>query len=268
MRNYNDLYLKLQKIINQSASNDPYKIIAKTLIENIDSFEHITIEKMAILSFTSTSTISRFVRSLGYKSFIDLKEYSKSNKVSRFISMNDNLKDLKFDKFHDNDILKNYIDTICNSLQNLKENIDLKKIDKINEMIYSNEHISIYGILLPGSLAKQYQLTMLSLGKYCEYYDLLNLDLSLTSEKSRLSLFFSVDGNFIESSREIIVKAKAKGEKLILVTQNPRIRLSNMFDEILYMGSCDSPKSGRYKLMLFIEILLNRYYITYYNDLM
>ncbi|MCR3760924.1 MurR/RpiR family transcriptional regulator [Clostridium felsineum] len=266
MRNYNsELYLKLQKIINQSDTNDPYRAIAKTLIENIDKFEHMTIEKMALLSFTSTSTISRFVRSMGYRNFIELKELSKSSKVNRFISMNDNLEDLKFDKLHDEEIFDNYIDIICSSLKRLKGNMEFKKIDKINEMIYSSEHISIYGFLLPGSLARHYQLSMMSFGKYCEYYDLSNLDLS-APEKSKLSLFFSVDGNFIESSREIIVKAKAKGEKLVLITQNPRIRLSNMFDEILYMGDFDSSKGGRYKLMVFIEVMLNRYYLTYYHD--
>lgn len=267
MRNYSsELYIKLQKIINQSSANDPYKAIAKALIENIDNFEHITIEKLAELSFTSISTISRFVKFLGYKNFIELKEYSKSNKLCRFMSMNDNLEDLNFDKLHDEDIFNNYIDMICSSLQSLKETVDFKKIDKINEMIYSSEHISIYAFLLPGSLAKYYQLSMLSLGKYCEYYDLSDSTSNLTSERSKLSLFFSVDGNFIESSRDIIVKAKANNDKLVLITQNPRMRLSNMFDEILYMGSCDSPKSGRYKLMIFIEMLLNRYYVTYYKE--
>ena len=97
MRNYSsELYIKLQKIINQSSSNDPYKAIAKALIENIDNFEHITIEKLAELSFTSISTISRFVKFLGYKNFIELKEYSKSNKLCRFMSMNDNLEDLNW----------------------------------------------------------------------------------------------------------------------------------------------------------------------------
>ncbi|WP_234123818.1 MurR/RpiR family transcriptional regulator [Clostridium hydrogenum] len=260
------LFLKLQRIINNSSSNNTYKIISKNLIENLQNLNHITIEELAELSFTSISTISRFVRMLGYKNFIELKEVSKTYKLNRLMSMNDNIEDLKFDMLQDDAIFNTYIDTICNSLQNLKNNIDFKKIDKINELIHNSDSVSLYAFLLPGSLAKFYQISMLSLGKYCEYYDLSNINLINKSSENSLSLFFSVDGNFIESSRDIIVESKAKGKKLILITQNPRIRLSNMFDEILYMGNCDTAKSGRYKLMVFVELLLNRYYLTYYKD--
>lgn len=267
MKNFNsELYLNLQKIINGSDYKNTYKIISKNLIENLDNFDHMTIENLASLSFTSISTVSRFVRLIGFKNFIELKEYSKSYKMYRFMSMNDNIEGMKFDRLHDNDIFNNYIDDICLSLQGLKNNINFKKIDKINEMIYNSNFVSLYAFLLPGSLAKFYQLSMLSLGKYCKYYDLTNANVITNSSENELSLFFSVDGNFIESSRDIILKLKTNNKKLILITQNSKIRLSNLFDEILLMGNYDTPKGGRYKLMVFIELLLNRYYLTYYKD--
>lgn len=267
MKNFNsELYLKLQRIINGSDYNNTYKIISKNLIENLDNFNHMTIEELASLSFTSISTISRFVRLIGFKNFIELKEYSKSYKLYRFMNMNDNIEDMKFDMLHDDDIFNNYIDDICSSLQGLKNNIDFKKIDKINKMVHEADSLSLYAFLLPGSLAKFYQLSMLSLGKYSKYYDLTNANLGANNSENELSLFFSVDGNFIDSSRDTIVKLKTNNKKLILITQNPKIRLSNMFDEILFMGNYDSSKGGRYKLMIFIELLLNRYYLTYYKD--
>ncbi|MFL0252068.1 MurR/RpiR family transcriptional regulator [Clostridium neuense] len=267
MKNFNsELYLKLQRILNGSDYNNTYKILSKNLIENLENFKHMTIEKFAAISFTSISTVSRFVRLLGFKNFIELKEYSQSYKLYRFMNMNDNIEHMKFDMLHDNDILNNYIDDICTSLQGLKNNVDFKKIDKINELIYNANSISLYAFLLPGSLAKFYQLSMLSLGKCSKYYDLTNANLSTDDYENELSLFFSVDGNFIESSRDIIIKLKANNKKLVLITQNPRVRLCNMFDEILFMGNNDSSKGGRYKLMIFIELLLNRYYLTYYKD--
>lgn len=142
------------------------------------NFKHMTIEKFASISFTSISTVSRFVRLLGFKNFIELKEYSQSYKLYRFMNMNDNIEHMKFDMLHDNDILNNYIDDICSSLQGLKNNVDFKKIDKINKIIHNANSISLYAFLLPGFLAKSYQLSMLSLGKYSKYYDLTNANLS------------------------------------------------------------------------------------------
>lgn len=41
------------------------KVVVKTLIAHLDHLDKLSIEKLALLSFTSTATISRFIKSLG-----------------------------------------------------------------------------------------------------------------------------------------------------------------------------------------------------------
>lgn len=48
MNNSNSqLFLKLQRIINNSSSNNTYKIISKNLVKNLQNLNHITIEELA-----------------------------------------------------------------------------------------------------------------------------------------------------------------------------------------------------------------------------
>lgn len=257
---------KLQQIINDPSANEVYKSVVKTLIEHLDHLDKLPIEKLAQLSFTSTATISRFVKSLGYPNFIALKEDAKTYKTCRRIEMNDNCAQIKFDGAHDDQILDQYLSSISQTMQDLKGQLDFAALDRINEKIHASRSLSIYAVLFPGFIAAYYQLSMLYIGKYCQYHDLADPDEGLSPKPADLALFFSVDGNFIETNKKLIVQLKTAGTKLILVTQNPRINLINVFDEVLYMGACDSPKSGRYKLVVFAELLLARYYRTYYAD--
>lgn len=257
---------KLQQIINDPAANEVYKSVVKTLIEHLDHLDKLSIEKLAQLSFTSTATISRFVKSLGYPNFIALKEDAKTYKTCRRIEMNDNCADIKFDGAHDGQILDRYLDGIGQSLRDLKGQVDFAAIDRINEKIHASRSLSIYAVLFPGFISAYYQLSMLYIGKYCEYHDLADPSEALSPTPADLALFFSVDGNFVEANKKLVVQLKSAGTQLILVTQNPRINLINAFDEVLYMGACDSAKSGRYKLVVFSELLLSRYYSTYYAD--
>lgn len=261
-----DFHHQLQRIVNNTDANEAYKAVAKALIENMSELDKMPIEKLAQLSFTSLSTISRFVKTLGYPNFAALKSDAKTYRTSRMIEMNDNIADLKFNGQQDLAITNRYFSEIGRAIAALGEQIDFAKIDAVNEKIYSAKMLNIYAVLFPGSIASFYQRSMLYIGKYCEFYDITDCAVTNPGNPADLALFFSVDGNCIEANKKFIVELKKQGTQLILVTQNPRINIINAFDDVLYMGACDSPKSGRYKLVAFAELLLTRYYQKYYAD--
>lgn len=250
------LHEKLQAIINHSSENEVYKYIAKVIIENLPNIDKFTIEHIAQLSFTSVSTVSRFIKLLGFNNFIEFRQDFKHYDISRMLQINDvrggfsvkNHKEVNF-----------YIDNLIASLQSLKDNIDFEKIDKINELIHNSKNIAISGSLFPASIAQFYQIYLLYIGKYIAFYNFFEPIDRASIDNIDLFIFFSVEGNFINAHKEVLLSLKLENKKLVLLTQNPKIFISSIFDEILYLGEHENVKSGNYKLLLYSEILLSRY---------
>lgn len=65
---------KLNDIINNSQTSDPRYMISSFIKQNILVISSLTIKEVADGSHVSKAMISKFVKELGYDSFIDLKE--------------------------------------------------------------------------------------------------------------------------------------------------------------------------------------------------
>lgn len=259
--------MHLQTILDSSVENDSDHMIAAYILKHMFELKNVSIQDMARDCFTSTSTISRFVKEIGFQSLSELKSICAHMESYVFELTNDSLKHLNFDKTHDHEIVNQYTDMLCSSLQNFSHTIDFAQIDALNQMIYDNEHIAIFGIHLPGSFAKYYQYMMMSIGKFMESYDLQaeHLKKSQVIQEGALVVIFSMEGNYLNTNKQVLLNLKKRKAKLILITQNPINKYIDMFDHVLYLGDMTFAKAGRYKLQLFIEILYNRYVQEYYH---
>ncbi|MDK2964657.1 winged helix-turn-helix transcriptional regulator [Lacrimispora sp.] len=69
-----DLIYQLQIIVNTEGVDETNSTIARAILENMDKdMDNISITELAEMCFTSISTISRFVKKLGYTSFNEFK---------------------------------------------------------------------------------------------------------------------------------------------------------------------------------------------------
>lgn len=223
---------RLQLIINNSSEPDTHKKIAKVLIENLCNIDTYTIESIAEISFTSVSTVSRFIKSLGFNSFTEFRARFKSYNISRMLQINDIRNGINI---KDKEAINDYIDTLTINFNSLKNNIDFNKIDKINNIIYNSKNIAISGSLLSASIALFYQIYMLYFGKYVSFYNFFSNENTIEDDID-VFIIFSVEGNFVSAQKEKILNLKLRNKKIILITQNPRIIISHIFDEILYIG--------------------------------
>lgn len=264
--NYN-FVMHLQNIIDASVENDSDHMIAAYILQNISKMKEITIQDMAQACYTSTSTISRFVKEIGFRSLTELKDVCSAYDFASFELVHDSLRHLDFSGGNDRDILQNYTKMLCESLTNFSDIIDFEKIDALNTAIHENEHVVVFGIHLPGSFAKYYQYMMMSIGKFMECYELQteHLKKSQVIVEDALVIIFSMDGNYLNANKQVIMNMKKRKARLVLITQNPVNKFINLFDDVIYCGDLSFGKAGRYKLQLFMEVLYNRYVQRYFN---
>lgn len=261
--------MHLQNILDASVENDSDHMIAAYILKHINELKNLTIHDMARECYTSTSTISRFVKEIGFRSLSELKDVCSAYEFASYELVHDSLDQLQFDGSHDRDTMVSYTNKICDALHNFADTIDFKKIDALNELIHQQEHVVVFGTHLPGSFAKYYQYLMMTIGKFMECYELEeeHLKKSEIIQEDSLVIVFSMEGNYINANKQVLMNMKKRKCHLVLITQNPVNKFINLFDDVIYCGDLALGKAGRYKLQLFMEVLFNRYAQNYYQKL-
>lgn len=77
-----------------------------------------------------------------------------------------------------------------------------------------------------------------------------------------ISVFFIIRRDII-NGKAITIPAIISLAKNVLITQNVHIKFSEQFTQVIGLGGHDSESIGKYKLLFFIDCLLNRYYHKY-----
>ncbi|MCC0784448.1 MurR/RpiR family transcriptional regulator [Clostridioides sp. ES-S-0108-01] len=261
-----DIRKQLQIIVNSESEDITYITICRVILENIQKgIEDITILELAEICYTSPSTISRFVKKLGYSNFNEFKMKCIERKNLGTEILSDNVKNISFNSKNDKDVLIDLVDSINISLREFVEKLDLNEIDRLVNMIHNYEDIYFFGFHLSGYFMQHLQYNLFNLGKYVNFASQERSQERLANQtnENSLSIIFSVDGNFIRQKSQIFYSLKENRGKIVLVTQNPALKMASQCDYVIYLGNYKSATEGRYKLHLFTEILINRYYQKY-----
>lgn len=261
-----DIIKQLQIIVNTENEDVTYTTMARVVLENMQKrIEDITILQLAEMCYTSPSTISRFVKKLGYNNFNEFKMNCIARKSIGVEILSDNVKNIEFDFKNDKEVLNRLVDSINVSLKEFIDKLDLSEVDRLIDMIYEYEDVYFFGFHLSGYFMQHLQYNLLNLGKYVKFTSQETSQEKVANEASKnsLSIIFSVDGNFLRQKSKIFFSLKENGGKIALVTQNPALKMAAQCDYVIYLGDYKSATEGRYKLHLFTEILINRYYQKY-----
>lgn len=183
--------------------------------------------------------------------------------------MQDSLAGMDFSLKNEDEVIKNLVKEINLDLKKYADNIDFEQIDRLVKLIHDSETINFYAVQLPGYFMQQLQYLFMNIGKYVNFRvkQIENEILIKETIETTLSLIFSVDGNFVHRNTDIFYRLNEKSSKIVLVTQIHTLKIAPYCDEVVYLNNYNNPKSGKYKLQLFIDILINKYYLTYKNEI-
>lgn len=256
------LIATLQYIINQSPSHSEVDVvIARYLLTHLYQ-ENLSINDIADGCHISKASVTRFAQGLGYDGFNELK---KSYSLT-FIEQDEMKIDLMATEKMESTTqsLRESFDAVITDLDHFNQSIDFQSFDELCDLIHGAENIHIYATLIPGTLAEILQHMLLTAGKFVEYYPQLpnQLEASKKLGDGNLALFISLEGSYV-MQKDLTLTITRSGATSVLVTQNPEMKLASVFDQVFSLGAHGTQRSGKYKLLMFVEYLAHRYFKKY-----
>lgn len=261
------LITTLQQIINdKSNESDIDYTITQFLLKNLYN-EKISASKISDECHTSIASITRFAQNLGYTGFSDFKkefDLLRFEKQEMQIDLKVFNKNKNQSKTNSTDLLHDEMKNVGKVFTNYIEEIDLKMIERLADLIHEADKVIIYSILIPGNLSLILQNMLLTAGKYVEYFSNTEhqFNSSKTLSKNDLTLFISLEGSHI-MNKELTLSVTESEATNVLITHNPEMKLGSLFDYIFPLGDHDIERSGKYKLLVLIEYLSHYYFKKY-----
>lgn len=260
------LLIVLQQIINQAtASSEINYVLADYLLRNSDD-DSLSISRVADETHISKASVSRFAQSLGYDGFSELKRDLELVKFERDELILDFKATKNLNKSNQQTKeLQTEFDIVTDDLKNYSQQINYDEIQKLCELIYNSKDIYIISTLIPNNLGNILQTTLLNAGKVTYSFPSIKQQLNIINQISKddLALFISLEGSHI-SQREMTLSITNSGATTVLITQNPEMKLSSLFDYIFSLGEHDIERTGKYKLLMFIEYFSHFYLNQFY----
>jgi DNA-binding MurR/RpiR family transcriptional regulator len=236
----NDLQLLLLRIRSKYSSlTGAPKKVADYLLESHDEAVYLNITQLAGKVGVSESTITKFVRLLGYNGFQDLKI-----SLARRGSQED-----EGDKLYGEISLDDDVETICtnvfyNNIEALKDSLrilDFKSVEKAAELILRARKIDLYGMGSSAIATLNARMRFYRLGFMCFTYNDPHEQIVSASllKKGDVAIGISNSGR----SRDVIKAlsiAKQSGASTICITNHDNTPIIECSDIKLFTSSKDS----------------------------
>ena len=137
------LYTRLSSITGEMSPESIEHHIARVMLEHIHQLNNISIGAMADLCSVSKSTISKFVKQLGFEDYKEFKAeaYSRGKREVYIKDLNTiNITDYILQKG-----TEEYLDVLFSDIRYLFFNTDSKKIDHLVTLIHDYEEVAAFG---------------------------------------------------------------------------------------------------------------------------
>lgn len=259
-----DLISRLQKYSHQTPlESDIDEKILDFLLHHLH-YPKLTLTEISEACFVSKASVSRFIRKLGYTNFNDFLQDYHGLSIARKEARIDVHALKKRTEYNDWHFLEHYLDLLIEDLQSYRQHLNLKEIERLCDLIHQYDHVYFFATMIPGNMTEILQHQLLSDGKFIYYHPLYERQLAFANQldDQSLAVFISLEGSYI-TKKELTLSITGSEARTVLITQNPQMKFSSLFDEILPLGDHNREASGKYKLLIFMEMVLHRYFIKY-----
>ena len=162
------LYNKLKNLQNITHQEEA---VVQYILDHPSDLLRMSINDLAILSYSSTSTIVRLCKKLGYKGFTEFK-LTYVSEFSLFLEQQEHLKEIPFTpKTTLNDVVTRLPMIYQKAIDETRTMLDFDCVARCIKHIQTSKHIGIYGTGLNFDLAKMYQYKFEEVGIPAIAYD-------------------------------------------------------------------------------------------------
>lgn len=258
-----NLILEIQKKKDLSPAE---RQIATYISENLEEVTSLRVKDLAERTYTSSSTVLRFIKKVGFTSYIDFR-IQLAKDVFDYLKQKVLLAEEKPVEFENStDSIINNV--TANNIFALKKTIDLNKESTFNdvvEVIKKHPTIDYYGIGHSAVIAKDAVIKSLRLGIHATFYEDKGTQLlaSKTEGSNRLGVLISYTGE-TDVMIEIAKNLMKTGTPTISFTSNVDNTLSDLCNYNFFIDTTESVytlghMSSRMAFLNVFDILFNVY---------
>ena len=157
------LYNRLMIVLNDEEPGSVYYCIALAMLERLGTLSGMSIARMAEVCSVSKSTISKFIRRLGYE---DYKEFRDAAIFEENKSQNDSNYVTNVMEFLDRHSLATYVDTICADIRETARRLDFRAVDRLARDLVRYEKVGAFGLIFSETAAIDFQTKLGYNGKF------------------------------------------------------------------------------------------------------
>lgn len=208
-----DYVSKLIAIAQSDDNNDSIDVrIAQVMLQHLKDLGNMQNQELAQKCYVDASTVSRFVRSLGFLKYGEFKSYFKE-----YNEIHDESYYFDFTKLPTKEEM---LESMIQSLNNSFELINEKDVEKTIQLIQEYGEILLGGDRYSQLVAQDFQMKLLSLGYYAKTYQDVVLQMNELERTKGLFILFSAS---YSKSKAMVKIAKKQGWKVVLITRNKEV---------------------------------------------
>lgn len=252
----------LLRYINNIQKKDNNYDIAKAMLSHYQEIPKLTIHEMADACYVSSSSISRFVRLLGYENYVYFKEACNE---TIGIDVDYSFEISKATKKDIQPIFERYTHSIKDNLEYILGHLDYDQMDRICQMIFQSPDIGFFGLEFATLLGHHFQIKMAELNKVVTIGNTHQeqKDIAESIKENSVVIVASLEGGYFYHNDDILRLLKNKNVKVIALTMNNHSIIQRTADEIVVSSQYNSDTEGRISLLYTLELILMYYAINY-----
>lgn len=253
---------RLLAILNDSDLMSTNYHIAMTLLRNYDSLTVLSIGEVARLCNVSKSTISKFIRNIGYEDYADFRTAApfKENKFGFRLNYNQNIAE-----YIETKGMNHYIDIIRKDIRLALDSIDQKKIAELAMNLVTFQQVAAFGLLFSEIGAIDLQFKLAYNGKFIttNMSDVKQEDFLNHTTEDMLIIIYSNSGSYMQryqlsEFQEPKDFSKIKG-RIVLITANKKMENHPGVDLCISYGHSSPIQTHSYLYPLVNDMIVAQY---------
>ena len=219
---------RLINLRNNSQSDSIETHITEVLLKHINEIDSMSIEQVAQLCGVSKSTLSKFVKKIGFDDYKEFRDITRNEKRrSGYYGYEDKL---PMGRFIERKGWREYISILEKDLQTFANTIDFTQISALARALHTQEQVAAFGSVYSQTVAIDFMYRLAEEGKYIRTYtyDTKQEQYLKNMDEDTLVIIFSNSGYYLygegmKLNGEFKSYLKRTNGKIALITSNEKI---------------------------------------------
>lgn len=259
------LYNRLLIVINDNSADSTWYHIAMTMLLHMSELSELGINELAALCCVSKSTISKFIRTLGYTDYGEFRAAAQveEKKYSLPFSFNQNL--IGYIAEHSTD---DYFRIVLRDLEETYRSLDWDALDRLVRDIASHPKVGAFGLMFSETAAIDLQIKLYHVQKFIitQMDDQKQMEYIRRAQEDTLVIIFSDSGQYLDRYCGHIGDFVDKLEfattraRIVLITANEKmVRDPRVAYSLLYRRTTGL-RTHRMTYQLLTDLITYRYW--------